>query len=382
MFVVLALVTTLALFAAGVLVRGLVNTSQAKAAHDLDGTVATPVRVARIEQRTLLNRAEFHGFLAPFTELAISTTVPGEIVGQSVEISDDVQAGQPLFKIDDTVRKIEHEQALAVLERADSEYELAQANWHHIESLPDQTSASIEHTRAQMHYRAAKADKQRAEASVRLAAVLLERTTVKSPIDGVVSRIHSRQGEFVRQGQPLAEVIEIDRLKLLAEVEDRNVVWMEVGLPVVLTTNTLPGGQFGGTVCRIYPKALPTSRKFEVEIELPNPDRCLRPDFFMRGFITKQGGGNANAASLTILVVPREAVVKLYGQDYCYVIHSVDEGLGAASILEAVRTAVVVLPIPSDPRRYQLIGGAVEGDLVVTKGIQHLSERTTVRIAD
>jgi RND family efflux transporter MFP subunit len=370
------------LIAAGVLVRGHVNARQRESVGNVGKVSATPVRIARIERRVIPLQTEFHGFLAPFTELSVAAQVPGEIVEQWVEVSDDVTKDQPLFKIDEVVRAIEHEQALAVQERANSEFELAEANWRRIEALPEQTSISMERIEAEKKYRAAKADRHRAAAAVRQRAVLLERTTVKSPIDGVVSRIHLRRGEFTRQGQPLVDIVEIDRLKMLAEIEDRDVVWVTVGHPVVLTANTFPGETFDGQVHRIYPQALPTSRKFEVEIQMPNPDRRLRPGFFMRGTISMDMERQGETDPSGVLVVPREAVVELYGQQFCYVVSAGGKPPDTGATLQAQRTAVVVWPILSDPRSFQLVNGAAEGDYVVTKGLQHLSEQTTVRIMD
>jgi RND family efflux transporter MFP subunit len=382
LFLLLALLTTVGLFGAGIFVRGQVNAKHARTIGSVPAASATPVRVARVERRAVPARARFHGFLIPFTELTVAARVPGEIVRQWVEISDEVKTGQPLFKVDDTVREIEHQQALAVQERASSEAELAQANWQWIAAMSEETSSSMERIEAQMRYRAAEADKHRAEAAVRRAAVLLERTTVRSPIDGIVSSIHSRRGEFTQQGQLLADIIDIDHLKLLAQIEDRDVVWVEVGQPVTLTTNTLPGEHFEGKVRRIYPQALPTSRKFEVEIELPNPNRRLRPGFFMMGTITERTKGQPDMDASGVLIVPREAVVERDGQRFCYVLHSTSTGDGADAIFEARRTSVVVLPILSDPRSYRLVSGVAEGSLVVTKGSQHVSERSPVRITD
>ncbi|MCH7813635.1 MAG: biotin/lipoyl-binding protein, partial [Planctomycetes bacterium] len=152
--------------------------------------MATAVRIAHIERRAQSLKADFHGFLLPMTRLSVSAHVAGEIVQQWVEISDQVEAGQALFKIDDALRAIEYRQAQASLARAQSQHELAVANWKRIESMSDQASSSMERIGAQTQLKAALADQQRAEATVRQAALLLERTTVHSPIDGVVSDIY------------------------------------------------------------------------------------------------------------------------------------------------------------------------------------------------
>ena len=46
---------------------------------------------------------------------------------QWVEISDDVEANQPLFKTDSVLHEIDHEQAIAARDRAESEFDLAKS---------------------------------------------------------------------------------------------------------------------------------------------------------------------------------------------------------------------------------------------------------------
>ncbi|MFQ5414157.1 MAG: efflux RND transporter periplasmic adaptor subunit, partial [Phycisphaerae bacterium] len=307
-FLFSAVLAAAAIAGAGVVIRARVGRGTAAAAPDKAEAAATPVRVTRIERRPITVTADFHGFLAPFEELTVAAQVSGEIVRQWVDVSDAVTAGDPLFKTDAAAREIEHEQALADQDRAASEYELAEANLERLQALPDDSSQPMELIDSAARFRKAKAGRRRAAATVRMAALLLERTTVRSPIDGVISRVYLRRGEFAQQGQPLVDVIEIDRLKLMAEIDDRAVVWATVGQPVSVTTKTFPNERFRGRIHRIYPKALPTSHKFEVEIELPNPRHHLRPGFFMTGTITRAPdteSATADAAPRGIVVIPR-----------------------------------------------------------------------------
>ncbi len=383
LFVILVLVASALLIAVGVLVqrhvRGLDREKSARGATQ----VAAPVRVVQVERRVLLDQAAIHGFLTPYVALAVSADVPGEIVEQWVDVADELERGKAMFKIDDAVRTIEHDEALAMLDQAEQDCELAKTNWDRLKGLDEQQTALIERKQGEIKYLAAKARKHQAEAAVRLAALMLDRTTVTSPIDGVVSRIHLRRGEYAQPGHPLAEVIEVDRLKLLAEVEDRNVVWIEVGQPAVLTTKALPGESFEGVVRRVHPQAVLTSRKFDVEIELPNPGRRLHPGFFMDGTITRAPGAGVDTVAHHILAIPREAVVELFGQTFCYVVQPRDPGGDSAGgIFLARRVAIDVLPVLSDPRSYRVVSGVEEGAMVVTKGLQHLSEQTEVRLED
>ncbi len=381
-FALVALGLTVALVVVGVSIDRYVKREQA--AQKLPQTaVETPVRVAAVQRRNLLRQAHIHGFLAPFEELSISPDVSGAIVSQHVEVGARVDRDQVLFTIDDAARRLGHEKALAALDRATSEYQLAEAHWSRIRELGATQAASIEHAEAEARHLAAKAGKRQAESVVRLAALMLERTSVKTPIDGVVSFLHARRGEYAQPGRPLVDVIEIDRLRLLAEVEDQDVVWLQLGHPAVLTTSVFPGERFEGEVYRIRPQALPNSRKFEIEILLANADHRLKPGFFMRGTVVQPENDDPGRATSEVLLIPREAVVEQYGASFCFVVaEPAPAGGDDASGLVATRRAVRVLPCHFAPRFFEVVDGIVAGDVVVTKGLQFLSEQTRVIITD
>lgn len=384
LFITIVLILTIALIVVGALISSGVSNRRSKLnSQIISSSEISPVAVhaTKIERRHLEVRAEFHGFLMPYVELSLSAEVAGQIHEQLVEVSDTVLNGQRLYKIDDAERLIDYEKALANLERFTSDFELASAQRDRIQELNDEKSTSMERTESKAKLLSAHANKRHAEADVQRSMLQLERCTVLSPLDGVVSRLNVRLGEFAQAGQVLIDVIEIDRLKLLIELEDRDIVWVKVGQSAILTTHTFPGEQFEGTVQRIFPQALPTSRKFEVEIELPNPGRRLRPGFFMKGSIEKPLDPVDSAKSNGILIIPRVAVVEFFGSQYCYVVQSGESSSSTEdAVLLAKRTPVVVYPLASNPRAYQLIKGAGEGDYVVTKGLQHLSEESRIHI--
>jgi len=379
----IAVITVAALLVVtAVLVNRYVAISQA--ARQLPETSpATTVRVARVERRAVVRQAEFHGFLIPFEELSISADVMGEIAEQHVEVSSEVTQGQLLFKIDDAVRRISHEDALAALDRAASEHALAAAQWDRVRGLEGGQTTSIEHKQAESQFRSTGAIQHQAEAAVHLAALLLERTAVKSPIDGVVSAVFLRRGEYAQLGLPLVRIIDVGRLRLAAEIEDQDVAWVQVDQPAVLTTNTFPGEVFEGTVYRLHPQAIQTSRGFEIEIVLTNPDRRLRPGFFMSGKIVEAMSDRAEAEVPEVLLVPREAVTSEFGANFCFVVRPAENASDTQEpALEALRAGVSVLPTTFDPRLLRVVSGLEEGDVVVTKGLQHLSERTRVTVSD
>ena len=341
---------------------------------------ATPVRVVTVERREIPVAATFHGFLEAFVELSVPSQVAGVITEQWVDVADDVTEGSALYKIDDETRRFELKQARARQDKATNELATAKANWDRIRKLTDQTSTSLEHVEAERTYLAAQAVATEADAAADHAQLMLARTTVSAPIDGVVSHVHQRKGEFVQHGQALLDVVEIDRLKLVAEVADHEVVWMRVGDQVTLESDVFPGEAFAAAIRRVYTPALPGSRKFQIEIEIANPQRRLRPGFFVQGRIAQTRTGNDVDADQAVTVIPREALFERFGQFLCYRIES--DAAEAGGRLSARQVPVVVRSVPSDPGIMRVESGLSVGDRVATKGIQHLSDGAAVRIVE
>jgi|GEM_PF-6197053 len=381
-FFVLSIVSGAALVAGALFVRAELQVTRSEPVQEAHATPAVPVRVATVQQRPVGVRAQSYGFLQPYTEVTVAAEVPGVVAKQWVEVSDAVRKGEPLFKIDDAVRKIEHERALASAVRANARYELADANWKRIEALrAKDSSVPIEDVEARTGLSAARAGAAEAELAVRQAALSLERTSVLSPIDGVVSRIFIRRGEFAQTGQPTAQLIEIDRLKLVTELMDRDVVWLRVGQECVLATPLFPLEEFSGTVIRVFPKAMPASRKFEVEVEVPNADDRLRPGFFMRALFGKPRDSSPDEPA-RCLVVPRVAVSEENDRQFCYVVEPHDQSHVAASLFRVRRVVIVAVPIPAEPENLRVLSGLNPHDRVVIKGSQHLSDGATVRMTE
>ena len=204
-----AVLATVALGTAAVLVNNIVRTSQATRTLPKTSPVAN-VRVARLEERIVARRAEFHGFLAPYEEISISADVVGEIVEQHVEVSSEVAKGQILYKIDDAVRRIRHEEAEAALDRAKSDHSLAGAQWDRVRALTGAQTTSIEHKQARSpsFFLPVRSSIRRRLRWTSQPCSWSE-PGVTSPIDGIVSKVYQRGGEYTQLGLPLVRVIDV-----------------------------------------------------------------------------------------------------------------------------------------------------------------------------
>jgi multidrug efflux pump subunit AcrA (membrane-fusion protein) len=121
-----------------------------------------------------------------------------------------------------------------------------------------------------------------------------------------VSKRLVSEGQRLKDGDPVFELVIEDPIRLWTNVPERFRGDVEVGQPVRVTAMSRPGETFEGRVARINPAVDPVSRTFQVESLIPNGDGKLRPGGFGRGKIVVKSDAQA-------VVVPVESVYRFAG---------------------------------------------------------------------
>ena len=128
------------------------------------------------------------------------------------------------------------------------------------------------------------------------------RTTIRTPIGGVIKTLSVRQGMTMAQGQTLAEVNGLGTVWLNAAVPEASAGTLRVGVPVTATLAAFPGESFAGRVAAILPQAQAETRTLTVRIELANKGGRLRPGMFASVALGQDARDR--------LLVPSEAVIR------------------------------------------------------------------------
>ncbi|HUQ88720.1 MAG TPA: HlyD family secretion protein [Vicinamibacterales bacterium] len=87
-----------------------------------------------------------------------------------------------------------------------------------------------------------------AEAQLKQAELNLQRTTVKAPVAGIVSRKSIEPGQIVQAGQPLMTVIALDRVWITANFKETQLRDMRSGQPVTVDVDAYGGREFTGKI--------------------------------------------------------------------------------------------------------------------------------------
>lgn len=137
-----------------------------------------------------------------------------------------------------------------------------------------------------------------------------ERTGV---VEYAVSKREVAEGQMVREGDPVAQLVIENPLRLWGNVPERFSAEVKLDQEVVLRVASYDRN-FSGRVARINPSVDPVSRTFQVEVAVPNDEGLLRPGGFAKASIITQRDDRA-------LVVPREAIERFAGVTKVFVVN-------------------------------------------------------------
>lgn len=105
-------------------------------------------------------------------------------------------------------------------------------------------------------------------------------TTIQATVDGVVLENLAEEGKYVKEGEPVYRLAELDPLWLMLEIHEKDLSWVVLGQPVLIQVDAYPGREFRGKVGYIYPTLNPQTRTARVRVEVPNSKKDLRPGMF------------------------------------------------------------------------------------------------------
>ncbi|MBC7193462.1 efflux RND transporter periplasmic adaptor subunit [Marinobacter sp.] len=198
------------------------------------------------------------GQLMPWRSVAVSARVPATVESIKVEQGQQVRKGDVLARLSEDGRGTVVERWEARVRKLESD--LAAARRLRSDNLASQSEIlSLE------------SDLAAARAELRTAKLALEHLLPAAPFDGIINARHVETGDLVQIGSPLFEVVQVERLKGLAQVPQQSVAGLVEGQPV--SVDLLDGTSLEGKVNFIASAADPATRSFPVEIIVQNPDR-------------------------------------------------------------------------------------------------------------
>ena len=300
------------------------------------------VRTELVEAEQVSDMAVFSADLLPMRRATLAAEVPGNVEELRVELGDRVRKGQTLALID--TRALRQQVA-----ESEAFYTQAQDRFERAEKLLAKRSITKE-----QHIDAV-ASRDVAEARLASVRLSLEKSEVKAPWAGHVAAKRVEVGDYAGPGQPLIELVAMERLKVKAPASAADVPFLRVGVPVVVKVDVFPGEEFAGEVVRLGAELDSGTRTLDIEAEIDNSDLRLRPGLFGRMELQRRELSDA-------LLVPLTAVVDFENQKVVYV---VADG-------RAQRRVVSLGPVVG--ARVVIEDGVVSGERLVVAGQQRVAD--------
>ena len=264
--------------------------------------VETPpvnVRVRVIAPAVVEDAILLTGRIEPLEELTVSAEASGEIEWLEVDVGDRVKEGQELARIDTARLQTVYDQAAARKNLAAQEL----ARMRNLEKGGIASPQNLDQ---------ASAESDMAAADLSAAKIQLEKSRVYAPMAGIISQRTRRQGEFTDNGSPLLRIVQVDRVKTLVGVPERDINRFALDDEVHLTLDALPDRTFTGRIGKLPPTADLATRTFVAEILLDNPEGLLKPGMTARVRMVREIFPDAVA-------VPLFAVLTLENQRFVMV---------------------------------------------------------------
>lgn len=229
------------------------------------------------------------GYISPFRSIELSSDEAGAIAKLAVEEGDLIEAGGTVARLDDRVQELQVQiaeelaqttsQLIAANQLLEKRKEISrrlgelQQRGHASQS--EIIRAEMELSIAQAKVLAAKEEKAVREIELRRAEVQLDRRTITSPFDGIVAKIHRREGEFLSPLHPeVATIIQVD--KLLASFAIMSNQLDQFSIDQEHTIRLENGSLIKGRVYRIGVETDSQSGTVEIKLLIENPNLKLR----------------------------------------------------------------------------------------------------------
>ncbi len=243
------------------------------------------VSTEKVQKRSIVETVSASGKVQPEVEVKLSSEVSGEVVELLVKEGDVVKKGQLLCKIrpdilqsgyNRTVASLNTQRATLAsaqqqLKQAEATFKNTEASYKRSEELfHKKVLSASEYDAAQAEYLGAKANLEalrqniigskygveQSQAVVKEAADNLARTTIYSPVDGVVSKLSIELGERVvgtaqMAGTEIMRISNLNTMEVNVDVNENDINRVALGDEAEIEVDAFQGKKFKGTVTEI-----------------------------------------------------------------------------------------------------------------------------------
>ena len=310
----------------------------------------TNVRIKQVNLESLSIQSTYVGYLLPNKRVLMRSEIDGVIEKIDFEEGDEITKGKRLVDISTKEHRLK-------LKIAITDSNLADINIKRDEKLAAKNLIS----NAQLDQTKTRAES--ASLNKELAEISLNKSLISSPLKGTIKTRHIKVGEFVRKGDKLVEILDIDKILVKVNIPEQEILSIQVGQNVEVALYIMEKKTFLGIVKNIGLEADSSNRTFPVEILVDNKERQLRAGMLARATFTKNVDQDQ-------IVIPRHTVLE---RDQGRVVYVFEDG-------KAFRRDITIGLSQLD--QVQVVQGLNKGELIVVEGHTKLTDGEEVNVVN
>ena len=266
---------------------------EAKKAAIKQEVPAVRIITLTLTPRRLVDKINLPAQIDPYEEVWVKAEVPGQVIEVLVKEGQMVKKGQILMKLDDRDYRTR-------LARIEANYKLAKLNHERTKTLVKKkiaTPTKLDEIEAQLKDLTA----QRNEATV-----ALSRTSITTPLSSFLNEISAKMGDYIGVGDPVAQILEIDTVKVIVGVPESDVAAIFDLNEADIIIEALGKRRVKGNKIFLSRKPRTLSRLFDLELSVPNPDGHILPGMFARVELVKYVYEDAVALPLYAIITQED----------------------------------------------------------------------------
>lgn len=286
-------------------------------------------------------------------EVSISAETGGRVLDLRVEEGDYVRKGQLIAILD-------VESTDAQIREVESQYNLAVELYEKQKALWDQEIGS------EVQYLQAKNNKENLEKSLESLRINQSKSQVYATASGTVETIAVEQGEFAAVGAPIVTLLDVNNLKVIAQVPEVYIKHLKVGnevkvdFPILKTSQTAVLSRVGSVINQ-------ANRTIEIEAKIKlDEGRLIKPNMLTMVYI--KDFEKKDIIKLPIPLVQQEVSSRKY------VLVAEKEGKTYKAVKKAVKTG------PYYNNEVLIEEGLKEGDFIIHTGARGLAAGSILNV--
>lgn len=313
-----------------------------------EGPPAINVVTMKLSSKSIRDRINLPGVVEPWVKLVVSSEVAGRITAKKSSEGTVVKKGDIIAVVDKSIyisaynaAKASYESALASKKRLENLYSSKLSNKSELDNITAQAANQ--------------------KAAMKIAALDLEKCNVKAPISGLIDRVFIEEGQFMDTGNPVASIIQIDRVKINVGIPETDVNAVTKLTDFDVTIDALDSRVFKAKKHYLSKTTSSLARVYDLELELDNKNGEILPDMFARVEIVKKEVKNA-------LSIPLYSVIPDGKKNIVYIAN------GDLAHKKEIKTGI------QEGWMQEITEGLEEGEDVIVVGQRSVADEQKIKI--